>query len=54
MRRTDMSVEEKEDMAGGYMSYLRKGDPRSATMWLNSIFDKGLRKPNVEKEHCVP
>ena len=50
-RRTDMSVEEKEDMAGGYMSYLRKDDPRSATIWLNSIFEKELKKPNVEKKN---
>ena len=53
-RRTDMSMEEKENMAGKYMFYLRKGDPKSATMWLFSILEKELRLSDVEKENYAP
>lgn len=48
-RRADMSLDEKNDLAGRYMSYLRKGDPRSATMWLNSIFENELRESDIGK-----
>ena len=49
-----MSMEEKENMAGKYMFYLRKGDPQSATMWLFSILEKELRLSDVEKENYAP
>ena len=49
-RRSDMSVEEKQDMAARYMSYLRKGRPNDATAWLSSILEEDLRRPGVEKK----
>ena len=48
-RRANLRLEEKKYMAGRYMSYLRKGDPQSATMWLFSILEKDLRESDVGK-----
>ena len=53
-RRADMSVEENKDMACRYMAYLRNNDPDGATRWVGSMFEKELRRSDVEKEYDAP